>query len=378
MARLRVVALFEALCGFAALCGCRASGRQKTDAPPIEAAAAVVHDPPPVEAEAAPTPDFLDDGAGRVFKGTLGKGLRVVMRLDRAAQVVRGRYFYESKGIDIDIEGTVSPDGAVALDEAAAPSKKSGHFAGTIDDQGNFTGTWTDGKGRRTLPFRLSFSPPAWTAGSPVPLYKKRVHLAKKAKMKDPSGLLKTCTLDAEYPEIDGALDPLLEMKLNGALRPKSTVLELVCDAPETNDVKYNVSLNQSGVVSVVFETEWCCGAHPSYGREFVNLSVGTGERLTLARLLSPDARPKLVGFLLPAVQATAHEIELDKTTEVLKQLTEKPAEFSIEPGGLRFSAYNSQPHVIQAAFADGFFLPFSRIASLLRDPGPLDGLLRD
>src|SRR5262249_49027764 len=156
---------------------------------------------------AAPTLSFLEDGGERVFKGTLGKGVRLVMRLGRAGQSLRGRYFYENKGIDLDLEGTLGPDGSVALDELAAPNKKSGRFAGAIDDQGSFTGSWTDARGRRSLPFRLTSPSPSWTAGGPIPFYKKRVHLARKAKTKDPSGLLKGCTLDAEYLEIDGMLD---------------------------------------------------------------------------------------------------------------------------------------------------------------------------
>jgi hypothetical protein len=331
---------------------------------------------------AAPTGDTtLDgrfpDGAERVFTGTMGKSVKIVARLTRAADQLSGRYFYERKGIDLELRGSLTSAG-LSLDEVGMGAKKSGHLAGAIDDAGNIDGTWTDARGKHPLPFHLAYAPPAWTPSRPLRLYKKRAHFSQRPKIKEPDALLKACTLDAEYPEIDGSLEPAAEAKANASLRPKSATPDATCETAEENDVKYEVSLNQSGVLSVVFDTSWCCGAHPSYSRQFVNLAVETGSSITLSRLLAPGARAKLVGFLLPLVQRTAHEIELDQTTELLKQLTEDPAEFSVERGGLRFSAFNSQPHVIQSAFAEGYFLPFARLAPLLREPSPLAALLRD
>jgi hypothetical protein len=92
-----------------------------------------------------------------------------------------------------------------------------------------------------------------------VPLFKKHVHWTKRPSEIDPSGILKACSLDADYPEIAGVFEPAVEEKLNAAL--------------------------------------------------------------------------------------------------------------------LRFSAFNSQPHVIQALYADGFFVPYPKLAGVLSNPGPLDPL---
>jgi len=239
------------------------------------------------------------------------------------------------------------------------------------------TGTWKDENGQHPLPFRLQAIAPAWTAGSAVTLYKKRVHLVRKPEQPDTSPLMKECSFDSAYPELDGVFDAPVEAKLNAALHINLATPEPRCETAESNELTYSVSLNRAGILSVLFENAFCCGAYPSYAREFVNLTIPDGNAITLGNLFAPKARPKLTALLRPMIAKLGGDAELGPDdSELLDQLIKKPADFTIEEKGLRLSAFNSQPHVIQSMFAEGFLLVYPKIAGLLKVPGPLDPLL--
>jgi hypothetical protein len=326
----------------------------------------------------------IPEGVERVYRGTIGTDLAVVLRLKRQGGALTGQYFYEKKGVDLDLSGVLADDGHLVMDERVAPvttaqkpAKVTGHFDGAFDAGGALTGTWTDEARQHPLPFRLERSAPAWASGTPVTLYKKRVHLVRKPEQPETSPILKECSFDASYPEVDGVFDPEVEAKINAKLHIKLAIPDPRCETAESNELSYAVSLNRAGVLSVVFDNNWCCGAHPAYSREFVNLTVPDGEIITLAGVLTPNARPKLGSLLRPLIAKLGdNDAPVDADKELIEQLTLKPADFSIEDKGLRLSAFNSQPHVIQSLFAAGFFIPFTKLAGLLKTPGPLDTLV--
>jgi hypothetical protein len=364
----------------AALGACRATGSGATGPAPSSgptAPGATTIDASASTLGSEPSLGKIPDGAERVYKGTIGSELAVVVRLRRQGSTLAGRYFYEKKGVDLDLSGALADNGHVALDEHTVPKKRTGQFEGAFEKDGTLAGTWKDEGGQHPLPFRLQPIAPAWTAGSPVTLHKKRAHLVRKPERPDTSPILKECSFDAAYPEVDGVLDPVVEAKINAKLHIKLAVPDARCESAESDELSYDVSFNRTGILSVVFDNNWCCGAHPSFSREFVNLTIPDGNEITLAGLFAPDARPKLAGLLRPLIAKLGNgEPFPGDDKELLDQLLKKPANFSIEDKGLRLSAFNSQPHVIQSMFAEGFLLPYPKLAALLKIPGPLDPLI--
>jgi hypothetical protein len=380
----------SAIAFFVALGACRAGGNGvvgRTAGPASVGEAGIAPTASTAAHDADPSlqQSKIPDGVERVYRGTIGADLAIVMRLRRQGALLSGRYFYEKKGVDLDLSGSLTDDGHVALEERLAPvttSKKTGKptgtFEGVFDKSGALTGTWTDEARQHPLPFRLEPSTPSWAPGSPVTLYKKIVHLVRKPERPGISPIYKECSFDAAFPEVDGVFEPEVEAKINAKLHIKLAIPAPRCDIADSNELSYAVALNRAGVLSVVFDFNWCCGAHPSYSREFVNLTIPHGEEISLAGLLAPHAKPKLASFLRPLIAKLGDDdAPVETDNELLEQLTQTPADFSIEEKGLRLSAFNSQPYVIQSLFAEGFLLPYSKLSGLLKVPGPLDPLAR-
>jgi hypothetical protein len=197
-----------------------------------------------------------------------------------------------------------------------------------------------------------------------LPLVKRTKKLVRHANVAHPSGIVKGCTDDVSYPEIAGALDAGLRAKLNRKLWPIPFPIDPVCDSPYEFELSYHVRINTSGLLSVVYDTASCCGAHPSFGKTFVNLAVPEGDELKLGRLLVPSAAARLGVLLRPLVKQRFLEGDFEPDIdEILDQLTRDPAEFSISPQGLEFSAFNSQAHVVKALYEKPFVVPFEKLS---------------
>jgi hypothetical protein len=192
----------------AALGACRAAGNGA--AGPSAGPGLAAEASPSGEAKNSLRQSKIPDGVERVYRGTIGSDLAIVMRLRRQGSVVSGRYFYErniftrERGSTSISRERFSDDDHIALDERVAPAvptkkpaKATGHFDGTVDNSGGWVGTWSDEARLHPLPFRLEPSEPAWSPGTAVPLHKKRVHLVRKPEQPDTSPLLKECTFDA-------------------------------------------------------------------------------------------------------------------------------------------------------------------------------------
>jgi hypothetical protein len=180
-----------------------------------------------------------------------------------------------------------------------------------------------------------------------------------------------SCSVDAEYPAVKG-LGGALEARINALLAAKQPVLEPDCDFATSYEIRYKVAVNEAGYLSVVFDHNFCCGAHPSYSKHFVNVDAREGKALTFATLFRKDAGKAVSALLLqPMRQALVNDPE--PSAEWLAELSQDPRDFWLERGGLRFSLFNAAPHALQAAFEDGFFLSCRQLQQLARRPGPFD-----
>jgi hypothetical protein len=197
---------------------------------------------------------------------------------------------------------------------------------------------------------------------------------SKPAKQASPGLDALSCSLDAEYPAVKG-LPGAVEARINALLRPNGPLLESDCDVATSYEIRYQIALNEVGYLSVVFDGDWCCGAHPEFSKRFVNLRIRDGQVLTLAELFRPRAAQALSLRLLPFARQALVDDNPMPPDEWLAELTRDPSDFSLERGGLRFSLFNAAPHVVKAAFNDGFFLSCQELETLARHPGPLDAL---
>jgi hypothetical protein len=135
-------------------------------------------------------------------------GQPVYARLEREGTRLRGRYFYEKIGVDIALEGSVSPGLSVSLKEGA-PDSPSGRFEGVCyPSSGSLTGTWTGA--RSTGPFTLDPVAPS----DPPLVAKKRFSVRRGAGT--PTGDDRGGCMYSEVAlEFFGIADESVERKLN-------------------------------------------------------------------------------------------------------------------------------------------------------------------
>jgi hypothetical protein len=214
---------------------------------------------------------------------------------------------------------------------------------------------------------------PLQRASGGLVLETRRLRESKPALREAPGVEAKSCSLDAEYPVVKHP-DRDLAKRIDAALYPREAKLEPECDFATRYEVRYRVVLNERGFLSVVFDANWCCGAHPSYAKRFVNLRSADAEVLTLQNLFQPGAVKKLAQRLKPELRRALPADGTDWDAWIAENAGDL-RDFSLEPGGLRFSSFNLAPHALQSALEAGFRLECSELAELGLAPGALDGL---
>jgi hypothetical protein len=215
-------------------------------------------------------------------------------------------------------------------------------------------------------------STPASRSASALTLETRHARDSKPAKQSSPGVDARSCSVDAEYPAVKGLGGPI-EARINALLAPKRPLLEPDCDVATSYEIRYRIALNDAGYLSVVFDHNWCCGAHPSYSKRFVNVNTRDGKPLTFAMLFKPGAAKAVSTQLL----RQARQVLVDEpapSEQWLAELSQDPSQFWLERGGLRISLFNAAPHAVQAAFEDGFFFSCQELAQFALRPGPFDG----
>jgi hypothetical protein len=322
----------------------------------------------------------LGDGEADTFRGSIGGTLPVVVRLRRRGAELEGSYFYEKNGVDLALRGRADGPARWLLEERAN-GIVTGSFSAHLEPGGVLAGEWTPAKGGASRPFMLTRVTRYATPPKPLAIFAKHVRARKKAKAPGIGGTQNDCTVDATFAEVVGAPSQAVDDVINAALRPNDLALA-ECDMGSTFETHYRVVFNDKGLLSVINDEAFCCGAHPSYGRAFVNVTTNDGARLTLGKLLVPAAKPRLAALLRAPVKLRESQTGADaeavasSTVEHVDELTGPDAEFSIEPGGLSLSLFNVAPHAVQTLFDEGFLLRWSQLQSLLVRPGPLDALV--
>jgi hypothetical protein len=165
--------------------------------------------PPTTETPAPPSPP--EPVACPIAAGYRGRvlGLPVFARLAREGASLSGRYFYEHKGIDLGLQGSLSDDGTLHLVEgdAAAPT---GRFAGRCEPvTGAFAGTWLGARSRGE--FRWAPIP----AGETPVVAVKRFAVARPARSRGADLRITECSYSESHLELFGLRDDRVERALN-------------------------------------------------------------------------------------------------------------------------------------------------------------------
>jgi len=93
-----------------------------------------------------------------LFRGTIGRKIRIRMRLEKNGNALRGVYRYQKSRDNLRLSGAVTDaKGTFDLEEKNAAGAVTGHFHGVLESEG-CKGTWTSPDGKRTLPFALGTS----------------------------------------------------------------------------------------------------------------------------------------------------------------------------------------------------------------------------
>lgn len=328
----------------------------------------------------------------RIFKGTIGDKYQIQMTLVRDGEALNGSYFYERKGGDITLKGTIDRKGIFELREVDAAGRQTGVFKGQwhehdYDPEATLDGNWSKPDGSDEQSFYLDEQ-----AYSPVKITTQ--HLNEQNKQR-------RYTIEVEYPQLmDASYDACnayvrdLTMKLvNGYKHDEGPATDGPDAPPEAAEDSFNVSYTMRLVtpelVSVEFEIEQYQhgAAHPNHGFEVVNYDVRAGRALKLADLFKPDAN-----YLKLVAERATEKLRLMNKDAAKESGGEEPfltdSEFAsgVAPKAenyrswtltgkglvIRYAEYQIAPY---AAGAPVVQVPYAELKDALRPGGPVAAL---
>jgi hypothetical protein len=272
-----------------------------------------------------------------IFRGTIGKNIGIMMRLEELGEKLYGGYFYTAHGEEIKLTGSLEGN-TYKLDELDTSGKVSAHIVFTMTgDSAN--GTWTSAKKKKkALPIMLKqshsqlsvlYNHPHWIEFRDDTIN----HKSKKNKY----------DISMTYPQIlfnDGSYT--IEL-FNAAMKGNATseATKAMSDFSDRDDemkqmddypdeigsdmtVGDTVMNPYPPVLSVLFwyDEYWRGAAHPQHSVVTKNYLLTTATWLTMKDIFKPNT--KYLEWLSP------YCIE-----DVLKQLTDRHMDDSIKGGQL-------------------------------------------
>jgi len=293
------------------------------------------------------------------YRGTIGDGLAVVVRLARTTGRVTGSYFYEKAGAAIEVKGSLSGS-HLALDEVIG-SLKTGSFAADLADDGSLTGAWTGTGKQRSLDLHLTpiALPPVPSTALVFRRARRDVRQVAGKKAKD-----EVCRTEVEYAEVFG-LRAEAEARINARLAPAAEVLApAACDHAVGTTAGYKVLHNKDGILSVdvsgsVADSQ---AAHPDAWAGPVTVLLSTGEDARLfGDVLAKEDEPAVRRELTAAVDRLTREAGADADTKkmVMDSFGDAPS-FEIDRTGLRLCA--STPHFAANLGGCQYVVPASKL----------------
>lgn len=203
------------------------------------------------------------------------KEVEMELRIDDSGRVA-GRYFYFGdlgfRGADIAIQGRVSPDGAMQLEERV-DGKVTGRWRGR-DDGVELAGTWTDPAGRKKLRFVLQRLPDDEKEEHQV-----TPQIAYRARRVVGTNLQLPFLTRHPRPEVMKKVNDAIEAAFQGRR----------CDpkmSPDDFDVSWKVGYISADLFSVEVSEDWFCqAAYPSTEPRSFTYDLRTGKEVAFAEL---------------------------------------------------------------------------------------------
>jgi hypothetical protein len=286
----------------------------------------------------------------------------VFARLGVDGARLHGRYFYEQVGVDIALDGSVTPAGAVHLVEGN-PRAPTGVFDGTCRPSGAIDGTWNDGS--KSGLFALEPVP-----GGDVPVVATHhFSLRRSPKTIGPMGM-KACTYSESWIELFGVHDAAAERAVNGqglevrrgpVLSPEQASDAQECEMGEDWGYGRSVKGSFAELVTILSGGGGVSdgAAHPTNfaGFSLRTYDLRTGKVVDKKAVFARDPAPLVLSCVLKS-QATP-----DLTAEFWTPQFEEPA-FNLTERGVHFFS-EDYPHFAAAFTGAG---PVVGYDVLLRD----------
>lgn len=304
------------------------------------------------------------------FIGAVGDGNKVQMELIFDLEDVNGSYYYDKKGIPIPLSGTFNPkDSSIELVEKGYKGLITGTFRGKMNTEGSdfakaIKGQWSNPKGEKTLPFKLTkaadFVSTTVTVGPKIE-----------------SSLL--------YPKFISN-DPGLK-KINAELRRNSKAGQdkFLRESKEffstddsagswREDRSYSVAYYSDDLISLVGEVySYTGGAHGNTYYISSNYSVkdGNASLLKLSDLFKPGSN-----YLKALSSYCINDLLVKKAGwivngEITSFKEQDLGVFAISPEGIKFAF---APYAV-GPYAEGSYfvvVPFTEIKRIIDPKGPL------
>jgi hypothetical protein len=93
----------------------------------------------------------------REFAGTINRTIRIRMKLSQDGSEIRGTYYYEKVGKELQLSGSVSGQ-QVTLTESDQNETQTGIFKGRFVNADLIEGTWSNADGTKSFPFSVRAS----------------------------------------------------------------------------------------------------------------------------------------------------------------------------------------------------------------------------
>jgi hypothetical protein len=301
------------------------------------------------------------------YQGTINGHIRITMTLTRDGDGgMTGQYRYVKYGQPVYLKAMPTPDAeTIALDEqgSRADDNIKGHFTGTIDAAGSFTGTWTNANETRKYPFSLQ-----------------QIDSIDKYAATDPA-----YHVQASVPHFlaDTPFYSALNAKLSSAARDEvlTNVADLkdqTADAahgplPYDNTSSMEVLYADNAMVSILrMDSSYEGGAHGNYGynAHVYIWKAGKVKELTTPAMLAATSAPRLATLIQADLVRQKAAWPEQKDMSKLSALVINPT-----ADGLVFT-FNPYEVDCFAAGAYSVMIPYRQIASAVPINSPLKRLM--
>jgi len=313
------------------------------------------------------------------YVGKIGDKISIQMDIETRSKTVEGTYYYESKGIPINVKGTLAQNNTLTLEEFDEKETVTGRFKGQfVPWQNSFEGTWSNPAGTKTLPFKIT----------------KAADYTFKDTRLEQKGM--SVEVHAVYPTFLSNSSALTEIQNHAAKSIQSLHDEFIQDGksmwseplPEESNmlymyqwhrsIQYTIAYYSEQLISLlIIVYEFTGGTHGNRGYSSKNFSIKQGKAvpLELKNLFvanSPYLKV-LSDFCIKELRKQEASSVVDGKIESLNE--DNLSVFTLEPSGIRFVF---APYQV-GSYAEGSFfviVPYKELQKYLKPDGPLNNLI--